>query len=123
MKNEIILPHRLSLSDIISGKIDHFIRLSDINKWTKNSVFDLKSSYISPDGIEIIILSSEPIRVQDIPLNILTRCGYKSESEFREQWTSWFQEWNAISTAWLIHFTIKNNREYMPIEFDEDMFA
>lgn len=122
-RNEIILSNRLSLIDVSSGKIDYLIRLSDKDKWTKNSIFLIKSSYNSPGGIEIIILSSEIIKVQEISSNILSRCGYKSQSEFKEQWTSWFQEWDALSTAWLIHFTIKNNREYKPIEFDNDMFV
>ncbi len=120
-RNEIILPGRLTLRDIQSGKIDHLIRISDKNKWTKNSIFQLKNSFNSPDSIEIIIISSDLVKVTDISPEFLTRCGYKSQSEFKKQWEAWFQDWNNFSTAWLIFFTLKSQHEVKNIDY-EDIF-
>ncbi len=122
-RNEIILPHRIILPDILSGKIDHLIRLSDKNKWTKNSIFDLKESYTSSNSIEIIIISSDLVKVTEIPVNTLSRCGYKSQSDFKHQWESWFQTWDSDSFAWIIFFALKSQYEIKNIVYDEDIFT
>jgi len=123
MKNEIILSSRLSFDDIISRKIDHLIRINDKNKWTKNSIFSLKPSHISLLSIDIIILSSELVKIQDITIETLNRCGYNSQSEFKEQWENWFKEWNEDSIAWLIYFNIIDKQEFTPISINNDMYV
>lgn len=122
-RNEIILSSRLTLGDIQSGKIDHLIRISDKNKWTKNSIFQLKDSFTSSNSIDIIIISSDLVKVTEIPLETLYRCGYKSQSDFKEQWKAWFQNWDPHSLAWVIFFALKSQHEVKNIIYDEDIFA
>lgn len=121
-RNEIIISERILPKDILSGKIDHLIRISDKDKWTKNSIFQLKESFTSPTSIDIIIISSNLVKVIDIPLEILNRCGYKNQDEFKQQWENWFQDWDDNAIAWLIFFNIKSISENKNIEY-EDMFA
>ncbi len=119
-RNEIILSNRLVIDDIKSGAIDYLIRIGTKNKWTIGTVFELKTSHTENISIPINILSSEQIPVKDIPVSLLSRCGYRSQEEFKSQWEEWYQAWDDISEAWLIHF-----EPYTPlkdIEYD-DIFA
>ncbi len=119
-RNEIILSNRLVIDDIKSGAIDYLIRIGTKNKWTVGSIFELKTSHTENNLIPIKILSSEQIPVKNIPVCLLTRCGYRSQEEFKSQWEEWYQAWDDISEAWLIHF-----EPYTPlkdIEYD-DIFA
>jgi len=119
-RNEIIISNRLLLDDIISRKIDYLIRISSKNRWTIGSIFELKTSHITTNSIQIKILSSEQMPVKDIPISLLPRCGYRSQSDFKKQWEEWFQIWNDTSEAWLIHFEL-----YTPLKDLEysDIFA
>ncbi len=103
-RNEIIISNRLLLDDVNSGKIDYLIRIGSKNKWTVGTVFELKTSHTENNSIQIKILSSEQIPVKNIPVSLLSRCGYRSQEEFKSQWEDWYQSWDDMSGAWLIHF-------------------
>jgi hypothetical protein len=98
---ELVLSSRIPSS--LLSSIDYAIRIGDKNKWTAGSLFQLKTSHTS-SSTEISIISSELVRIIEIPESILIRCGYKSQTDFQQQWEQWFQEWTPEASAWLIHF-------------------
>jgi len=83
MSNELILPRRITKSQIISGNVDYLIRIGDKNKWSRNAVFNVKESHIDSNPISVVILKSEQVYITNLSLDILKRCGYNSKNDFK----------------------------------------
>ncbi len=119
---EIALSKRIPIEKIIAGKIDYAVRIAEKNMWVKGTVLNLVShngfSYQATkrsrlaqqpppqvsEAIKVLIISSEKVKVQQIPKFVLKRCGYRSQKEFKKQWETWYQKWDENATAYLIHF-------------------
>lgn len=104
--SDIILPKRIDKKSVISGEINYLIRIGNKNKWTRNSIHNLKSTHNDPDPIKITIIKSEQIYVTNLSLNILKHCGYSTIDSFKEQWENWYQTYDDFAKAWLINFEL-----------------
>lgn len=111
MVNEIILSKRIPAKAILSGEVNHFIRIADKQKWKNGSLFELKSSYRSNDNlIEIIVVNSEEVVANCIPEDVLRKCYYRNREEFKTKWEdNWYQQWEG--KCWLIKFKLRGRNE------------
>ncbi|OGM12037.1 hypothetical protein A2Z22_01890 [Candidatus Woesebacteria bacterium RBG_16_34_12] len=102
MINEIIISHRIPIETIISGEVNHIIRIGAKNKWTAGSIFDLKCSHRDNESTKVIIEESTEQVAKDISEEVLTKCYYRNREKFRQNWEKWYQRWE--SSAWVIKF-------------------
>lgn len=111
MLNEIIFSKRIPKEAIINGDVNHLIRIADKNKWSKNSVFELKESHLDENSIKIIIVSSNEYIAKCIPNYVLKGCYYKNREEFEKQWERLCQKWEG--KAWVIKFRLLNGNGHV----------
>lgn len=101
--NEIIVSKRIPREAILKGDVNHIIRIANKNKWSKNSVFELKESRLDKKPIKVIILDSSEQVAKRIPEEILTKCYYRNQDDFKNKWVEkWHQKWDG--EAWVVKF-------------------
>ena len=76
MINEIVISHRIPIEKIISGEVNHIIRIAAKNKWSPGSIFDLKCSHKDSESMKVIIEDSKEQVAKDISEEVLTKCYY-----------------------------------------------
>jgi len=122
--NEIILSKRIPKEAILSGEVNHLIRLAEKNKWSKGSVFELKYSYMDKESIEVVIVDSIEQVAKYISEDVLIKAYYHNKDEFRQQWERWSQKWNDYSNAWVIEFKLCDRQKKVvePVKEEETDF-
>lgn len=111
MINDIIVSKRIPKEAILCGKVTHFIRISKKNKWTENSIFELKYSFLDEQSLKVRILKSLEQQVKSISEDILKQCYFKNQAEFKDQWEKCYQNWDDNSKAWVIAFELWDDKK------------
>ena len=113
MINDIIVSKRIPKEAILCGNVTHFIRISKKNKWRKNTIFELKYSYLDEKSIKVRILKSYEQQVKSISEDVLKGCYYRNKAEFKDQWEKWFQTWDDGAKAWVVTFKLLDAEQMM----------
>ncbi len=111
MINDIVISNRIPKDAILSGKVTHLVRISAKNKWRTNSIFDLKYSYVDERSIKVRIIESLEQQVKCISEDVLKRCYYRNQAEFKEQWEKCFQQWDDNAKAWVVKFELCDDKK------------
>lgn len=99
---EIVISNRIPRNAVLNGDVNTIIRISQKNKWSPGSIFDLKCSHKDKESIKVIIEESTEQVAKDISEEVLTKCYYRNREKFRQQWEKWYQRWE--SSAWVVKF-------------------
>jgi len=108
MLNEIIISHRIPKEAILSCDVNHLIRIADKKKWSEGLLFYLKDSHWDESPIKVVIVSAKKQIAKDIPEEVLRKCYYRNQKEFKTLWEEkWYQKWDA--NAWVIKFKLNEH--------------
>jgi hypothetical protein len=74
----------------------------------KCASFNLKISRWDKNSIKVIIIKSSVQVAKDIAEDILRKCYYQNQDDFKSQWQEkWYQKWDGM--AWVIKFRLNGN--------------
>ncbi len=111
MINDIIISKRIPKEAILSGKVTYIVRISKKNKWSKDSIFEIKFSYLDEQSIQVRIIELLEQQVKCISEDVLKRCYYRNQAEFKDQWEKWFQNWDNGAKAWVVAFKLLDDKK------------
>lgn len=109
--NDFVISKRIPKDAIICGKVTHVVRISKKNKWKKKCIFELKFSYLDEKSIKVRILESVEQQVKSISEDVLKRCYYRNQAEFKDQWEKCFQTWDDGAKAWVVTFELLDDKK------------